>query len=125
MLNDAESWEEHCGALIEEDWDLPDEDEEDLCDARAYHALPHDCWLVCIAPDGWFKYNISGCGGYDIAVPNLAADARLLTERHRTTFVNYLRICFHYAGFPGLERLGRASDQISALPILTADLLPI
>ena len=84
MLNDAESWEEHYGDLTEEEWDLPGEDEEDLCDSRAYYALPHDCWLVWIAPDEWHKYDISGCGGYDIAVPNPAADARLLTEWHRT-----------------------------------------
>ncbi len=57
------------------------------------------------------KYDISGCGGYDIAVPNPAADARLLTEWHRTTFVNYLRICFRYAGFPGWERLERTKTR--------------
>ncbi|HEY7022716.1 MAG TPA: hypothetical protein VH349_16485 [Ktedonobacterales bacterium] len=125
MLNDAESWEEHYGWVTEEEWDLPGEDEEDLCDSRAYYALPHDCWLVCIAPDECFKYDISGCGGYDIAIPNPAADARLLTERHRTTFVNYLRICFRYAGFPKLETLGQSNNQITTLSALTADLLPI
>jgi hypothetical protein len=60
MLNDAESWEEHYGWITEEAWSLPGEDEEDLCDSRAYYALPHDCWLVCIAPDEWHKYDISG-----------------------------------------------------------------
>ncbi len=125
MLNDAESWEEHYGWVTEEEWDLPADDEEDPCDSRAYYALPRDCWLVCIAPDECFKYDFSGCGGYGIAVPNPAADARLLTEWHRTTFVNYLRICFRYAGFPGWERLERTNDQITALPALTDGLLPL
>jgi len=125
MLNDAESWEERYGWVTEEERDLSDEHEEDPCDARAYYALPRDCWLVCSAPDEYFKYDFSGCGGYDIAAPNPAADARLLTERHRTTFVNYLRICFRWAGFPGWETLGRTSDQLTGLSTLTAGLLPL
>jgi hypothetical protein len=122
-LEDAEQWEEVHGELTEEEWDLPDPDEEDLCDARAYHALPHDCWLIPIAPDEWHKYDISGCGAYEIAIPNSAADARLLTERHRTTFVSYLRVCFRYAGFPKLEQVNPA--HLSELAALTRDLLPI
>ncbi len=122
-LEDAESWEEAHGDLTEEEWDLPSPAEEDLCDARAYHDLPHDCWLIPIAPDEWHKYDISGCGGYDIAVPNPSADARLLTERHRTTFVSYLRLCFRYAGFPKLDQVDPA--LLPELPELTHDLLPI
>jgi hypothetical protein len=73
----------------------------------------------------WFKHDISGCIWSDIAVPNPRADARLLTERHRATFVNYLRICFRYAGFPKLDLLGPPGNQIIALPVLTAGLLPL
>jgi hypothetical protein len=119
------TWQERYGDVTEEQWDLDRLDEKDLCDGRAYFALPHDCWLVSIAPDEWLKYNISGCGAYEIAIPNLTAGARLLTERHRTTFVNYLRICFRWAGLPKLEQVSGAADRAPALSVLTRDLLPI
>jgi hypothetical protein len=124
-LEGAETWQERYGHLTEEDWELPGPDEEDLCDSRAYAALPHDCWLVPIAPDEWHKYDISGCGGYEMAIPNPAADARLLTEQHRTTFVKYLRICFRWAGFPKLEQVAGAPATVSAISALTRGLLPI
>jgi hypothetical protein len=124
-LEGAMTWQEVYGDVTEEEWDLEEPDEEDMCDARAYFALPRDCWLVPIAPDEWHKYDVSGCGGYEIAIPNLAADARLLTERHRTTFVNYLRNCFRWAGFPNLEQVPGAPAAVSALSVLTRDLLPL
>jgi hypothetical protein len=37
-------------------------------------------------------------------VPNDGIDGQLLWERHLTTFVNYLRICFRWGGFPGWDR---------------------
>jgi hypothetical protein len=124
-LQDAEAWQERYDDLRKDEWNPPSTDEEDMCDARAYFALPRECWLVPIAPDEWHKYDISGCGAYEMAIPNLAADARLLTERHRTTFVNYLRICFRWAGFPKLERIPGAPAAVSALSVLTRDLLPL
>lgn len=124
-LEDAIAWREQSGDVTEEERDLHGPDEEDLCDARAYAALPHDCWLVPIAPDERHKYDISGCGAYEIAIPSPSADARLLTERHRTTFVNYLRSCFRWAGFPKLERIPGAPSTVSGLSMLTRDLLPI
>src|SRR5215469_13080544 len=111
-LEGAETWQERYGDLTKEELDLPRTDDEDTCDDRAYYALPRDCWLVPIAPDEWHKYDISGCGAYEIAIPNLAADARLLTERHRTTFVNYLRICFRWAGFPKLDQVPGAPAAV-------------
>ncbi len=123
-LEDMETWQERYDYLRKDEWDPPGTDEEDICDARAYFALPRDCWLVPVAPDEWHKYDISGCGAYEIAIPNLAADAHLLTERHRTTFVNYLRICFRWAGFPKLERVPGAPAAVSALLVLTRGLLP-
>ena len=117
------AWEEVYGGTTDEEWDLSSPDDEDECDGRAYFALPHDCFLVPIAPDQWHKYDISGCGSHEIAVPNVAADARLLTEWHHTTFVNYLRICFRWGGFPGLERVPK--PPIEDLAYLTEGLLPI
>lgn len=123
-LEDTTSWEDQYGEMTEEEWYLPATDEDDLCDTRAYAALPHDCWLVPIAPDEWFKYNISGCGAYEIATPNLAADTRLLTERHRTTFVNYLRVCLRWAGFPKLDQVAHAPAELAGIAALTRDLPP-
>ncbi len=122
-LDDVVAWEDVYGGAEEEDWDLDDPDGEDICDGHAYALLPHDCLLVPIAPDWDLKYGISGCGGYEIAVPNPSADARLLTEWHHTTFVNYLRICFRWGGFPGWERVEPRPD--SDLAFLTEGLLPI
>jgi hypothetical protein len=124
-LEGAEAWQERYDYLRNGAGSPPSTDEQDLCDSLAYYALPRECWLVPIAPDEWHKYDISGCGAYEIATPNLAADARLLTERHHTTFVNYLRICFRWAGFPKLERVPGAPDGVSALSALTRDLLPL
>jgi hypothetical protein len=123
-LEDVSSWEDQYGEMTEEEWSLPATEEDDPCDARSYAALPHDCWLVPIAPDEWFKYNISGCGAYEIATPNPAVDARLLTERHRTTFVNYLRICLRWAGFPALELVAQTRSEVADMATLTRDLLP-
>ena len=58
---------------------------------------------VPIAPDYFHKDNVSGGAPYTILVPNAAVDAFLEYERHRTTFVNYLRICFAHGGFPGVQ----------------------
>ena len=75
-----------------------------------------------VAPDEYFKYYYGGGGPYDIACHELVADAPL-DEWHRTTFVNYLRICFRWGGFPGWERVEQRPEQ--DLAFLTADLLPI
>ncbi len=78
-----------------------------------------------IAPDECQKYDSSGCGAYEIAIPNATADARLLAERHRTTFVNYLGNCLRWAGFPKLEQLAGDPAAIAGLSALTSGLLPI
>lgn len=76
-----------------------------------------------LAPDEWFKYGVSGSGPYVIRIPNQTADAIVEYEWHDTTFVNYLRTCFRWAGFPGLECKSRRPE--SELAFLTRDLLPI
>ena len=58
---------------------------------------------IPIAPDYFHKDNVSGGAPYTIFVPNAAVDALLEYERHQTTFVNYLRICFTHGGFPGVQ----------------------
>ncbi|MGH2505462.1 MAG: hypothetical protein ACRDID_23370, partial [Ktedonobacterales bacterium] len=124
-LEDATPWQDVYGEVTDEEWNLPGTDESDVCDSRAYFALPRDCWLVAIAPDEWHKYDYSGCGGYEIALPNSSADVRLLTERHRTTFVNYLRISLRWAGFPKLETAPSSAAAAAVISELTRDFLPI
>jgi hypothetical protein len=63
-------------------------------------------FTVDLAPDDLHKANISGGPPYAMAVPNAAVDGVLLWEQHQTTFVNYLRICFRWGGFPGWDRGG-------------------
>ena len=59
---------------------------------------------------------------YEEALPCKAFDAPLLLERHHTTFINYLRLCFQWGGFPGLEFDNRLSQRKPAF--LTKDMLP-
>lgn len=80
-------------------------------------------YCISIAPDYYHKANISGGEPYKMAIPNAAIDAKLLNERHDTTFVEYLRICFTWGGFPGLENSSNNLPEV--LDYLTKDLLPI
>jgi hypothetical protein len=53
-------------------------------------------------------------------LPCKALDALPLDEPHHPTFVNYLRQCFRWGGFPGLESDNRLSHD--KLEYLTKDL---
>ena len=82
--------------------------------------LPID---VPIAPDSLHKANISGGGPYGFLAPDGAADCLLREDWHGTSFVNYLRLCFRWGGFPGLERY--TDPPIEVVASLTRGLLPI
>jgi hypothetical protein len=58
---------------------------------------------ITIAPDDLHKANVSGGDPYMMELPNAGADGVLLGERHRLFFVDYLRLCFAFGGFPGYE----------------------
>jgi hypothetical protein len=75
---------------------------------------------ITIAPDDLHKANTSGGDPYEMAVPDPRADGELLNERHDLFFVDYLRLCFRFGGFPGYE--GQVNVP-SALSTLGADLL--
>jgi hypothetical protein len=62
---------------------------------------------IAVAPDDLHKAGASGGDGYAIAVPDARADGELLNERHNLFFVDYLRLCFDWGGFPGYEGLDR------------------
>src|SRR6266566_2282930 len=75
-----------------------------------------------LSPDNYFKYGYGGTGAYSIILPCKAFDAPLLLERHHTTFINYLRLCFRWGGFPGLELDNQLKP--SELASLIKDLQP-
>jgi hypothetical protein len=77
-----------------------------------------------LAPDRYHKHDISGGLPYAIALPSQAADDLLLHEANQLHFVDYLRLCFRYGGFPGFH------DDVSKIParemaLLTQGLLEI
>lgn len=89
---------------------------------------------VDIAPDFYHKNNESGGGPYQIELPCTATDALLLYEWHDVNFVEYLRGCFRWGGFPGFDISHPMNpNHLNAdaimppehLALLTAGLLPI
>lgn len=68
------------------------------------------------APDFLHKQNISGGPAYSIELPPPssadAVDPAVLYERHRTTFVGYLRAAFAGGGFPLLDVAWQPVDKI-------------
>jgi hypothetical protein len=74
---------------------------------------------ITIAPDDLHKANMSGGGPYTMEFPNAGADGQLLGERHRLSFVDYLRLSFAFGGFPGYEGRGTPAE----LRALAADLV--
>ena len=70
--------------------------------------------LVTIAPDDLHKADTSGGDPYQMAIPDLRADGELLNERHQLFFVDYLRLCFRFGGFPGYDGLDRGIAAVVA-----------
>jgi hypothetical protein len=87
-----------------------------------------------LAPDYYHKANISGGPAYGIA-PGSGMDAPFLEEWNHGTFVEYLRICFKWGGFPGFGaewETAKAHEEAltgepfaSHLAILTEGLSPL
>ena len=98
--------------------DLEDNQDEDESegDADESHA-------VIIAPDPVHKTNQSGGSPYCIRIPDPAADAALEGEEDYGTFVEYLRTCFQWGGFPGLRTV--ANLPRDELAYLTEGLSPL
>jgi uncharacterized protein DUF6745 len=70
---------------------------------------------ITIAPDDLHKANVSGGDAYEMAIPDLRADGELLNERHGLFFVDYLRLCFRFGGFPGYDGAERAPIELEGL----------
>jgi hypothetical protein len=83
-----------------------------------------DPFNLDLAPDYWTKANYSGGGPYGIELPFLGADPVFANEAHELPFVDYLRLCFRWAGFPRLERHADRPDVREFLRVMTKDLEP-
>ncbi len=82
-----------------------------------------DKWYLPLTADPEGKYFISGGGPIGILVPNAAADAEFVDL---LPFVEYLRVCFRWGGFPGLRDYLGPMDAIGEdIPRLTDGLLPL
>ncbi len=84
-----------------------------------------DCFPLSISPDEFRKAQVSSGSSYKVLVPNTAADALLENEWHETTFVNYLRACFKWGGFPGFSRYSPTLLPQEAVAYLTEGLLAL
>ena len=80
-------------------------------------------YSVIIAPDSTHKTNQSGGSPYCIEIPNPAVDAPLDGDEDYGTFVEYLRTCFRWGGFPGLRSSAKTPRE--ELAFLTQGLLPL
>ena len=69
-----------------------------------------DTFRIDLAPDHWHKANVSGGSPYAVLVPFLGADPIFTDERHALPFLDYLRLAFKWAGFPGLEDHAERGD---------------
>jgi hypothetical protein len=82
-----------------------------------------DPFEVMIAPDPVHKTGHSGGGPYTIRFPDPAIDAPLLGDEDYGTFIQYLRTCFRWGGFPGLR--AAANPPREELAYLTEGLAPL
>ena len=53
---------------------------------------------------------MSGGTPYGVEPPFFGADPLFANEAHKLSFVDYLRLGFRWAGFPGLEAHGERED---------------
>jgi hypothetical protein len=78
---------------------------------------------MMIAPDPVHKTGHSGGGPYSMCFTDPAADAPVQGDEDYGTFVEYLRVCFRWGGFPGLRT--SAKPPRDELAFLTEGLSPL
>src|SRR5262245_42372239 len=121
-------------------FDLPPEEHDALCvDAPNIVAYLFEEWIdekeryepellhpfrIDLAPDYLHKANISGGSPYCIEVPFPGADPLVADEPHGLPFLDYLRLAFRWAGFPGLERHAGCRDVRDFVARFGKSLLP-
>lgn len=96
-------------------------------DMRQYFEDPdYNTAFLEFSADDLHKDNISGGPPYSIEITNSKnIDSKVLNESNKTTFINYLRICFKYGGFPGMEVQERPESYNHFLKTINPKLKPI
>jgi hypothetical protein len=82
-----------------------------------------DGFRLDLAPDALHKANISGGAPYGMVLPFDGVDPPFAGEPHQLPFVDYLRLCFRFGGFPGLEKHRKRRDVSRLIEHLTEGLL--
>lgn len=101
--------------VLFEDWELQKEE------AEAVRSEPFD---LALSTDELHKIDVSGGPPYGIELPFFGADPIFANEPHELPFVEYLRLCFRWAGFPGLESYGDREDVRALICRFGQDLEP-
>jgi hypothetical protein len=79
-----------------------------------------------LAPDVYHKDNVSGGMPYSIEITKPPSiDSLFLFEKHETTFVNYLRICFDNCGFSRITNPENGNDYEAFFKVVKPKLFPI
>lgn len=81
-----------------------------------------DPYSLDLAADHLHKANISGGAPYGVELPFAGADPLFCNEEHGLHFVDYLRLCMRWAGFPRLERYADREDVNAFVAEMTRDL---
>ena len=79
---------------------------------------------LSLAPDYLHKANISGGPPYGIELPFHGVDPIFANEAHKLPFVDYLRLCFRWAGFPGLAEYAGRPDVMRFVETMRKDIEP-
>jgi hypothetical protein len=79
--------------------------------------------LLEVSADLHSKAGYGGGLNFQIQVPEPRADAPLLRESHKTTFLEYIRLSFRWGGFPGWESYQERPEK--ELAYLREGILPI
>jgi hypothetical protein len=132
-------WDYNSGDAPSLGVDLPMDELDPLCvdsTENASHILEHwghqragvdpelaDPFKLDLAPDYLHKANTSGGPPYGIELPFLGADP-VFVDEHGLPFVDYLRLCFRWGGFPLLEKHADRPDVQQFLSAMRQDFEP-
>ena len=83
-----------------------------------------DPYSLDLAPDVYHKANMSGGPTYAVELPFFGGDPTFANEKHELPFIDYLRLCFKWAGFPGLGEYGDRDDVRAFVENFGKDLEP-
>lgn len=83
-------------------------------------------FFFAFADDPYHKANVGGGEAYEIHFPDSSFDSLIVEHPENFTFIQYLRNCFTWGGFPGFQyELEFAKKAKEELQFLAEGLLPI